>query len=206
MSKTRNQIRGLTMMALFIAIEIVLLVTPFGYLRIGPLSATLMHVPVIVCACVMSTKHGVLLGLVFGITSVINATMAPSITSFAFSPFVEIGGFSGGYQSLIVAIIPRVLLGLIAGSLYDFFTKKNFNKVKSAAISAGVATLLHTVMVLGLIVLFYSAPYSAAIGIADSALMAYMGTVLLTNMIPEIVVAVLVNMALVRALKSILNK
>ena len=48
MSKTTNQIRNLTMMALFVAIEIILLVTPFGYLRIGPLSATLMHVPVTV--------------------------------------------------------------------------------------------------------------------------------------------------------------
>ena len=66
MSKTTNQIRNLTMMALFVAIEIILLVTPFGYLRIGPLSATLMHVPVIVCACVMSTKFGAFLGLVFG--------------------------------------------------------------------------------------------------------------------------------------------
>ena len=48
MSKTSNQIKSLTMLALFLAIEVVLLVTPLGYLRIGVLSATLMHVPVIV--------------------------------------------------------------------------------------------------------------------------------------------------------------
>ena len=196
MSKTTNQIRNLTMMALFVAIEIILLVTPFGYLRIGPLSATLMHVPVIVCACVMSTKFGAFLGLVFGITSVINATMAPTITSFAFSPFIEIGGFQGGFQSLIVAIVPRILLGVIAGYLYRFLLKKSFSKTKS----------LHTIMVLGLIILFYAVPYAEAIGVANSALMAYMGTVLLTNMIPEIVVAVLINIALVKALAPVLNK
>lgn len=206
MSKTTNQIRNLTMMALFVAIEIILLVTPFGYLRIGPLSATLMHVPVIVCACVMSTKFGAFLGLVFGITSVINATMAPTITSFAFSPFIEIGGFQGGFQSLIVAIVPRILLGVIAGYLYRFLLKKSFSKTKSAAISAGVATCLHTIMVLGLIILFYAVPYAEAIGVANSALMAYMDTVLLTNMIPEIVVAVLINIALVKALAPVLNK
>lgn len=206
MSKTKNQIRNLTMMALFIAIEVVLLVTPFGYLRIGPLSATLMHVPVIVCACVMSTKFGALLGLVFGITSVINATMAPGVTSFAFSPFIEVGGFQGGYQSLIIAIVPRILLGLIAGFLYQLLLNRKVSKVKSAAISAGVATACHTIMVLGLIILFYSAPYSEAIGIASSALMAYMGTVLLTNAIPEIIVAIFVNIALTKALSPIVNK
>lgn len=206
MSKTTNQIKNLTMMALFVAIEIILLVTPFGYLRIGFLNATLMHVPVIVCACVMSTKFGAFLGLVFGITSVINATMAPTITSFAFSPFVEIGGFQGGFQSLIIAIVPRVLLGIIGGCLYRFLLKKSFTKTKSAAISAGIATCLHTLMVLGLIVVFYAAPYAKAVGVASSALMAYMGTVLLTNMIPEIIVAILVNMALVKALASRFNK
>lgn len=61
-------------------------------------------------------------------------------------------------------------------------------------------------MVLGLIILFYAVPYAKAIGVANSALMAYMGTVLLTNMIPEIVVAVLINIALVKALAPVLNK
>ena len=206
MSKTTNQIRNLTMMALFVAIEIVLLVTPFGYLRIGPLSATLMHVPVIVCACIMSTQFGALLGLVFGVTSVINATMAPTVTSFAFSPFVEIAGFQGGMQSLIIAIVPRVLLGCIAGCIFHFLAKKNTSKTMAAALGAGIATFLHTLMVLGLIIIFYAGPYANAIGIASSALMAYMGSILLTNMIPEIIVAVLVNIALVKALTPVMKK
>ena len=48
MSKTSRQIKNLTMFAFYLAIEVVLLVTPLGYLRIGVLSATLLHVPVIV--------------------------------------------------------------------------------------------------------------------------------------------------------------
>ena len=201
MSKKTNQIRNLTMMALFIAIEVVLLVTPFGYLRIGPLSATLMHVPVIVCACLMSTKHGVFLGLVFGITSVINATMAPNITSFCFSPFVEVAGFHGGFQSLLIAIVPRVLLGLIAGLSFQFFLKKMNKKAWSACLAAGLATFCHTIMVLGLIILFYGAQYAVAVGVAQSALIGFMAMVLLTNMLPEIVVAILVNVSLVKAIK-----
>lgn len=200
MSKTSRQIKNLTMFAFYLAIEVVLLVTPLGYLRIGVLSATLLHVPVIVCACTMGTKYGALLGLVFGITSVINATMAPTITSFAFSPFITVGGFTGGYQSLLVAIVPRVLLGVIAGTLYAFCHKKGLSVAISAACSALVATILHTIGVLGLIILFYASPYAEAIGVAQSALMAAMGTVILTNAIPETIVAVVANMALAKAL------
>ncbi|HAM30781.1 MAG TPA: ECF transporter S component, partial [Erysipelotrichaceae bacterium] len=46
MKKSQN-LKKMTLFALFIAIEMMLLMTPFGYLRIGPISATLMHIPVI---------------------------------------------------------------------------------------------------------------------------------------------------------------
>lgn len=202
MSNTSNQIKNLTMFALFLAIEIVLLVTPLGYLRIGVLSATLMHVPVIVCACTMGTKYGVLMGLVFGITSVINATMAPTVTSFAFSPFVEVGGFSGGFQSLLVAIGPRVLLGWVSGTIYHSMRKKNKSVAASASLSAFAGTAINTIGVLGLILIFYAAPYASAINVAEGALMTAMGTVILTNAIPEVVVAIIANMALTKALSS----
>lgn len=202
MSKTSSQIRNLTMLALFLAIEVVLLVTPLGYLRIGVLSATLMHVPVIVCACTMGTKYGVLMGLVFGVTSVINATMAPTVTSFAFSPFVEVGGFSGGFQSLIVAIGPRLLLGWLAGTIYHGLKNKGKSIAFSAFVSALISTAVHTVGVLGLILTFYAAPYASAIGVAQSGLMIAMATVILTNTVPEIVVAVVANVALTKALSS----
>ena len=200
MSETSRKIKNLTMFAFFLAIEVVLFVTPLGYLRIGVLSATLLHVPVIVCACTMGVKYGALMGLVFGITSVINATMAPTITSFAFSPFITVGGFTGGYQSLIIAIVPRVLLGVIAGTLFEFCRKKNLSITLSAGCAALISTMVHVIGVLGLIILFYAAPYAEAIGVAETAFMAAMGTVILTNSIPEIIVAIIANIALTRAL------
>ena len=200
MSETSRKIKNLTMFAFFLAIEVVLFVTPLGYLRIGVLSATLLHVPVIVCACTMGVKYGALMGLVFGITSVINATMAPTITSFAFSPFITVGGFTGGYQSLIIAIVPRVLLGVIAGTVYEFCRRKDASISISAGCAALISTMVHVIGVLGLIILFYAAPYAEAIGVAETALMAAMGTVILTNSIPEIIVAIIANIALTRAL------
>ena len=121
MKKSQN-LKKMTLFALFIAIEMMLLMTPFGYLRIGPISATLMHIPVILAAIFLGTGYGVALGLIFGITSVINATMTPGITSFVFSPFVTIGGMSGNFMSLVIAIVPRVLLGVISGLLFQLFS------------------------------------------------------------------------------------
>ncbi|MEF9968776.1 MAG: ECF transporter S component, partial [Longicatena sp.] len=43
----------LSFMAMFLAIEIVLVITPLGYLPIGPISATTMHIPVIIAGIVL---------------------------------------------------------------------------------------------------------------------------------------------------------
>lgn len=204
MSKSNQKIRKMTILSLFIAIEVVLLLTPFGYLRIGPLSATLMHIPVIVIASTMGIKEGALLGLVFGITSVINATMTPMPTSFAFSPFVSFGSMNGGFYSLIVAIVPRVLLGVIAGFLFQKFHDR-FSISVCAGLTAGIATICHTIMVLGLIYLFFAQPYSQALGIQANALLAFFGSILVTNSLLEIVLAVVINIALSKALRSRLH-
>ena len=74
----------MTSMALFLAIEIILVVTPLGYIPIGPLNATTMHIPVIIAGIVLGKKAGAELGFVFGLTSLIKATIQPGITSFCF--------------------------------------------------------------------------------------------------------------------------
>ena len=200
MNQSTN-IRKMTIFSLFIAIELVLLMTPLGFLRIGPLSATLLHIPVILAAILLGTKYGVFLGLFFGLASVWNATMTPGPISFVFSPFITIGGMSGGWQSLLVAIVPRVLLGWIAGTLFNV-CKSRFSRSKSAAIAASLATLLHTIMVLGLIVLFYGAPYAQALGIAQNALMSVLAYTIATNGMLELVLAVVVSMAIAKVLPN----
>ncbi len=197
--KKSNSVKMLTLFALFIAIELMMLMTPLGYLRIGPLSATLLHIPVILAAIFLGTKYGALLGLLFGLSSVWNATMQPTITSFVFSPFVTIGGISGSWTSLIIAIGPRVFLGVFAGLLFQFFQKK-MNCSLAAGLSAGIATLLHTIMVLSLIVIFFGSEYSSALGVAQNALIMMLGYTVITNGVMELVLASVVSAALTKAI------
>ena len=47
MSKNKQKIQRLTLAAFFIAIEVVMAYTPIGYIPVGALSITTMHLPVI---------------------------------------------------------------------------------------------------------------------------------------------------------------
>ena len=161
-----------------------------------------MHVPVIILASTMGPAAGAFLGFVFGCTSVIGATMTPGITSFVFSPFITVGGISGNFFSLVIALVPRILLGVIAGYVFKFAKKYAKNTPVAAGIAAAVATVCHTIMVLGLIVILFGPQYSQALGISQAALNGVMAGVIGTNMIPEVIVAVVSNMALATALSS----
>ncbi|MGM9961004.1 MAG: ECF transporter S component [Allobaculum sp.] len=198
--KRNQKTKKIALFAMFLAIELVMLLTPLGYIRTPFLSITLMHIPVIAAGVLMGPGYGSALGLVFGLTSVWNATMTPNLTSFVFSPFVTIGGISGNWTSLIIAIVPRVLLGWIAGTLFNVFNKK-LNRPMSALLAGVLATACHTLMVLGLIALLWGPQYAQAIGQSPDTLLMYLGMVILTNGILEMIAAGIVSMALAKAIK-----
>ena len=198
--KNQNTKR-MTLFALFLAIEIMLFCTPFGFLQLGPLAITLMHIPVIAASILLGVREGMALGLVFGLCSMIKATMAPGITSFVFSPFVTIGGISGNWTSVLIALVPRVLVGYVPGALYSLFQKKGLHQSMAACLAAVIATLLHTALVLGGIWVFFGEPYAAVLGSAKDLLLGLFGMTVLTNSLPETAVAGLVMAALVKAIR-----
>ena len=87
----RNQnTRTLAQLAILIALLAVLTFTPIGFIMVPPVSITLMHIPVIVGAMLMGPKQGGVLGLAFGLFSMIKAsTAAASPVDMAFSPFLS---------------------------------------------------------------------------------------------------------------------
>lgn len=199
--KTRN----MTLFAFFLAVELVLLFTPLGFLRIGPISATLMHIPVIIASITMGWKYGVSLGLVFGLCSVWNATVAPGLTSFCFSPFVSIGTVSGNFSSLIIALVPRMLIGFVSAGIYSFYIKKGKENIGVMA-SALAGALTNTVLVLGLIYIFFGASYAAATSVAYEGLFAVLMGVVLTNGLAEAIIGAMVVLMVCKALRPVTKK
>ena len=193
-------------MAMFLAIEVILVVTPLGYIPIGPLSATTMHIPVIIAGIILGKRAGAQLGLVFGLTSLIRATIQPGITSFCFSPFVTIGDISGNWSSVLIALVPRIVLGYLAGVTFEFL-KNKFNNENAAIISGAlVGAITNTVLVLGGIYFFFGKAYADAINIAYSSLMAMLLGVVATNGIVEAIIGAIVTLFAYKAIKPMITK
>ena len=95
----RRQIRSMVQTAIFGAIIVIMAFTPFlGYIPLGFTRATIIHIPVILASLLLGPKKGAGLGFLFGLTSFINNTMNPTVTSFVFTPFYNLGEFSGGIK------------------------------------------------------------------------------------------------------------
>ena len=192
--------RKLTLFALFLALELMLAMTPLGIVRLGVIGATTLHIPVIVAAVLLGKGAGAGLGLVFGLTSILNATLNPTPTAFVFSPFVEFAGVSGGFRSVIVALVPRVLVGFLSGLVYEGLQKKRW----AIAAAAVVGSLTNTVLVLGGIYVFFGQAYAQVLEVAYEALIGMLLTVVATNGAAELALAVLVCLPVCRALQHVM--
>lgn len=186
----RLNVRKVTVIGVLSAISIMMSMLPFiGYIPIGPMKATIMHVPVIIGAVIEGPVVGATIGLIFGLTSLWNAITQPVLLSPLF------------YNPL-VSILPRILIGIAAYYVYQGVYKIS-KKVYASGFIAGVAgSLVNTAGVLGMIYILYADKYLALIEQqASSAAKLLFGTVL-TSGIPEALVAGLivsaVSVALIR--------
>ncbi len=190
----KTDTRKLTQLALLIAIQLILSFTPLGFIILpGMVSITIMHIPVIVGGIVMGPMYGGILGLVFGLLSMYKATTAAtSVVDQAFSPFLS----GAPVQSIIMCIVPRVLLGVVAALLFRALEKRIKSKGLAIAISAAVASVMHTVLVLGCLwALFDSLPLKSVFL-----------TLVTLNGFSEIAVAVIVAVGVCRPLLRLTNK
>ena len=153
MAQASKKTVRLVQLSLLVALLAVLTFTPLGFLVIPPVSITFLHIPVIVGATLLGPADGAILGLAFGLLSMIRATFA-GVTpiDMMFSPFAS--GYP--FQSIVVCILPRVLLGVIAAGLY-LLLRNHVKNVVAVGVSAFVATVCHTAMVLGLLSVLFSA-------------------------------------------------
>ena len=170
--KKRTNIRWLTQLALLVAILLVLNYTPLGYLQIGPLSASLLTVPVAIGAMTMGPTAGAILGGVFGATSFIQALEGKSAMGAALFQVSPAGSF-------VVCFVARVLMGLCAGLIFAALPKNE----KLACFLGGLAApVLNTVFFMGFLVLiFYNCEYVQNLAGTLGAQNAFMFIVLLVG-------------------------
>ncbi|TDW24935.1 putative membrane protein [Breznakia blatticola] len=202
----KTNMKRFTLLALFIAIEIAVSVIPFlGYINLGFINATTLHIPVIIAGILLGKKEGAIVGLIFGLTSLIKASIDPNISSFVFSPFITIGGQSGNFVSLLIAIVPRVLVGFVAGFVYEQLSKRNVNDILSMSVAALLGSLTNTILVLGGIYIFFGPAYASAVGVAYDALIGFIMSIITGSGIMEAIAAVIIAVAVCKAGKKVVS-
>ena len=188
----RQNTRSMVQTAIFGAIIIIMAFTPFlGYIPLGFTRATIIHIPVILASLLLGPKKGAALGFLFGLTSFINNTMNPTITSFVFTPFYNLGEFEGGFGSVIICFLPRILVGVLPYYIYKLIKKIDKKSVSQwGLIIAGVTgSLVNTLLVMNLIFLFFRKAYAAANGVTVKAVYGFILSIIGMNGVPEAIVA-----------------
>ena len=187
-TKKRLDVRRLVVIGVLSGICIMLSITPLGFIPIGPVNATIMHIPVIIGAVIEGPIVGLAIGLIFGLTSLIRAFTMPTITSFLM-------------MNPIISVLPRVIMGFASYYIFTGIFKSSKNKKISAMITGFLASLINTVGVLGAIYLIYGQRYVEAIGQIGSPAK-IITAIAVTNGLPEAILAGVIVSSVVTVIKK----
>lgn len=195
MKTTKNKAYRIAVLGIFTAIILLQSFVPFlGYIPIPPLNPTIIHITVIIAAISLGTKEGMIIGGVWGVVRLIRAFAAPQTP---LDPLI--------FTNPLISVLPRILVGLVAGLVFYSFRKKG-NQTFGMALSAVLASLTNTIVVLSFIYLFYKDDYAAAINVDSSNLMYVLGGVVLTNGVAEAVAAGILGPIIAKPLLRIAPK
>ena len=206
MKTKKHDTRWMVSVALMAAIVIVLANTPLGMIQLPIIKATTVHIPVIIGAILLGPSAGAILGAVFGVCSLISNTMAPTLLSFAFSPFMSTTGIPGALKAIWISVGCRILIGVVAGWLWILLSKLKVSQVIALPIVGFIGSMVNTVAVMGSIYLLFAQQYAQAREVGVTAVWGLiMGTVTASG-IPEAIAAAVLVLALGKVLIQVFKK
>ncbi|TPR53441.1 ECF transporter S component [Apilactobacillus kunkeei] len=171
----RNKTYKMNILSVFIAIIIVQTSIPgLGNIPIGPLSVTIIPITVVLAAIVLGTKDGAIVGGVWGLITFVRAFWWPT------SPLAIYV-----FTNPLVSILPRILVGLVAGLIFTRLYKPNKPYRMYMSITGFVSSIVNTVVLLGLVYIFYRGDAFNIYHINVDQLLPYLLFVALTNGLVE---------------------
>ena len=189
-AQRKLNVRKMAVIGVLSAISIMMSILPFiGYIPIGPIKATIMHVPVIIGAIMEGPVVGAIIGLIFGLTSLWNAITQPVLLSPLF-------------MNPLVSVLPRVLIGVVAYYVYKGAYKLTKKVYASGFLAGLIGSFANTVGVLGMIYVLYAEKYLSLLGQQGVSAGKLLFGVAFTSGVPEALVAAFivsaVSVALIR--------
>lgn len=206
MNRKKMDTRYMATLAMFCGILLVMGMTGIGFIPLPVIKATTMHIPVILGAILLGPAAGAVLGGVFGLCSIWVNTTSPGLLAFAFSPFMTTEGLPGVLKSLWIALGCRIALGVIAGWLWKGMKRVCKQDYVSLPVTAAIATICHTILVMGSIYLLLAQQYAQAKNVAITAVFGLvMGTVTASG-IPEAIIAAVLVTVIGKALLHLMER
>ncbi len=158
MSKRAFSTGKLVRLAVLVAILLVMVYTPLGYLKAGPVSITFLMIPVAIASVISGPAAGALLGGIFGLTSFAQC--------FGADPFGAALLAINPVLTFVMCVVPRILAGWLPGLIFRALSRTSANKRASSFITrfraaaasyiAGFcASALNTILFVGALVLFF---------------------------------------------------
>lgn len=142
--KSQKTILNISIYSFFIALIVVFSYVPnLGYITLGTISFTTIHIIVLVAAIIFGWKKSTIIGFVFGVFSLLVSIQYPGTVNYLFlNPFVS--------------VLPRILFGLISGLTFDWLRKRVSKKsfLTISGVFAGILSLLHTFLTLTCLYIF----------------------------------------------------
>ena len=173
----QDRTRKIVITGVLSAISIFLGITRLGFIPwITGASLTIMHVPVIIGAVLEGPVVGLVIGLIFGVFSLIQAAVAPT------------GPTDVLFTNPLISVLPRLFIGPISWLIYDLLRRWQV----PALITAGVVgSLTNTILVLGMI------------GVLDAAFWPVIPPIILGNGLPEAIASAILVLSVVSIWKQI---
>lgn len=194
MKTRKHDTKWMVGVALMAAIVVLLANTPLGMIQLPVIKATTTHIPVILGAVLLGPLAGSILGGVMGICSLISNTVAPTLLSFAFSPFMSTTGLVGAVKALWISVGCRIMIGFVAGWLWVILKKIKVPDVVALPIVGFIGSMTNTAFVMGSIYFLLAQQYAEAKQVAISAVFGLvMGTVTGAGVMEAIAALVLVT-------------
>lgn len=159
------------------AITIFLGLTRWGFIPwFGGISLTIMHIPVIIGAVLEGPIVGLVIGLIFGVFSMIQAAVAPNFPTDVW------------FTNPLLSILPRLFIGPVAWLVWSALKRWQVTGLIAAGLAGSVT---NTVLVLGMIGILNLLPWAA------------IGPVMVANGLPEAGVSAFLVLVVVAAFRQI---
>ena len=179
-----HRIIQMSIHAMFIGLMTLMTFVPqIGFIALSPFVAfTLLHIPVLFGAVLFGWKAGLFYGVLFGALSFFRALVSP------------VGFLDPFFVDPIISVVPRAIFGLGAGLLFDLAKLIKKNLLSKLAIAGGsvIMTIVHSLLVLLLLGMIYAPTIEADatfLSLSFNTYWLFMGFIILTNGIPEAILA-----------------